>query len=170
MQNPPGKVGTPTLVLPVAPASTIERMSLGVPRSRRGELHQVGLGRSSVLDHCSLDPLHRAGSEAEGLCDFKDARSLGEVASGLPLDCARHLGPPQPLPLRPSAAETGVDALPDHGALELSKSPANLKHQATSRRGRVDRLLVEVQINAARFEVLDGPEQDAGSPAFGGRC
>jgi hypothetical protein len=29
-------------------------------------------------------------------------------------------------------AETGANALADHGALELGESPANLKHQATS--------------------------------------
>ena len=75
-----------------------------------------------------LDALDRASSEPEGFCDLKDTCSLGEVASGLPLYRDWHLGSSKPLSLRLGAAETGAYALPDHGPLELSKSPANLKH------------------------------------------
>ena len=95
-----------------------------------------------ALNHCSLDALDRASSEAKGFCDLEDARSLGEMASGLPLYCDRYLGPPEPLSLCRGPAEAGVDALADHGALELGKSPADLKYEATSGGGRVDRLLV----------------------------
>jgi hypothetical protein len=44
-----------------------------------------------------------------------------------------------------------MDALADHSALELSEGSGNLEHQL-SRRGRgIDRLLIEVQIDATRF-------------------
>jgi len=65
-------------------------------------------------------------------------------------------------------------ALANHGSLELSEGAGNLEHQL-SRRGRsIDRLLIEVQIDAARFQMLyrtkqinqrapysiDGPDHD----------
>jgi hypothetical protein len=49
----------------------------------------------------------------------------------------------------------GIDALSDHAALKLSKCARDLKHQLASRRGGVDRLLVEVQIDTADLQRLD---------------
>jgi len=48
-------------------------------------------------------------------------------------------GPPKPR----------TDSLPDHAAFEFGKRAADLKHQLAGRRSGVDRLPVEVQIDAA---------------------
>jgi hypothetical protein len=42
-----------------------------------------------------------------------------------------------------------VDALADHAELKLGKSAADLKNELAGRRGGVDRLLIEVRIDAA---------------------
>jgi hypothetical protein len=47
------------------------------------------------------------------------------------------------------------DTLADHAALKLSKRARDLKRQFAGRRGGVDRLLVEVQVNAAGLQRLD---------------
>ena len=49
--------------------------------------------------------------------------------------------------------------LADHRALELTERAANLKHQPAAWRRCVDRLLIEVQVAAARVQVLDGAKQ-----------
>jgi hypothetical protein len=47
-------------------------------------------------------------------------------------------------PLKP-----GVDSLADHAALEFGEGARDLEHQFSGRRRRVDRLLIEVQVNIA---------------------
>jgi hypothetical protein len=42
-----------------------------------------------------------------------------------------------------------MDSLADHAALELGERTRELEHQPPGRRRRVDRLLIEVQIDAA---------------------
>src|SRR5215469_4005042 len=64
-------------------------------------------------------------------------------------------GPTELLALRHGALEASVDALPDHAALKLGERAADLKHQLASRCRGIDRLLVEVQINAAGLQRLD---------------
>jgi hypothetical protein len=56
-------------------------------------------------------------------------------------------------PLKP-----GADSLPDHAALEFGEGPGNLKHQPSGRCGRVNGLLVEVQIDATSLQRLDSAE------------
>ena len=41
--------------------------------------------------------------------------------------------------------QSGIDALADHAALELGKGARDLEHQLSGRRGRVDRLLIEIE-------------------------
>jgi hypothetical protein len=53
---------------------------------------------------------------------------------GSPELFARLHGPPKP----------GADTLADHAALKLGKGARDLKHEQPGRRGRVNRLLVEV--------------------------
>ena len=52
-----------------------------------------------------------------------------------------------------------MDALADHAALELSEGAGNLEYQRAHRRGGVDVLLIEVEIDATRFQVLNRAEQ-----------
>jgi hypothetical protein len=57
--------------------------------------------------------------------------------------------PTELLALRDRALEASMDTLPDHAALKLGKSAVDLKHELAGRRGGVDRLLIEVHIDAA---------------------
>ena len=82
--------------------------------------------------------------------------------------CRGYLGPPEPLALLHGPLKPGADSLADHAALELGKGAGDLKHQPSGRRRRVDRLLVEVQINAASLKRLDRAEKvDAASGQAG---
>jgi hypothetical protein len=51
--------------------------------------------------------------------------------------------------------QAGPDALADHRALELGEGTGHLEQQLTRRGGGIDRLLVELEIDADRFEMLD---------------
>jgi hypothetical protein len=68
------------------------------------------------------------------------------------VDCSPHdegslRGPPCPIP---GSHKTGVDRLTNR-ALELRKSAGNLKDQLT----RADALLIQVEVSATRFQVLN---------------
>jgi hypothetical protein len=52
-----------------------------------------------------------------------------------------------------------MNACLDHRAFELSESASHLQHQLPARRGRVYGLLIEVQIDPARFQTFNGVEQ-----------
>ena len=67
--------------------------------------------------------------------------------------------PAELLALRYGALKAGMNTLPDHAALKLGECTADLKHQLAGRRGRVDRLLVEVQIDAAGVQGFDDVQQ-----------
>jgi hypothetical protein len=49
--------------------------------------------------------------------------------------------------------------LPDHRPLELGEGAGDLKHELSRRRGRVDRLLIQVQIDADCLKMLDRAKQ-----------
>ena len=55
--------------------------------------------------------------------------------------------------------EAKSDSLADHLAFEFGEGPGDLKHQPPRWRGGVDALLVQVQVDAAGFEVLDGAQK-----------
>jgi hypothetical protein len=59
------------------------------------------------------------------------------------------LGPRQPR----------VDALHDHGALELCKDAAYLEHGLARRSGRIDRLLMQVQIAVKGLKLIQKLDQ-----------
>jgi hypothetical protein len=63
------------------------------------------------------------------------------------------------------ALQPGIDARADHRPLELGEGTRDLKPQLASRRRRVDALLIKIQIDAARLEVLNCADQiDQRSP------
>src|SRR6516164_10024385 len=53
------------------------------------------------------------------------------------------------------ALQPSIDARADHRALELGESARELKHELARRRRGVNVLLIEIQVDAAGFEVLD---------------
>jgi hypothetical protein len=62
-----------------------------------------------------------------------------------------------------------MNTLANHAAFKLGKGARDLKHEPAGRRPRVDRLLVQEQVNTAGFERLDRAEKLASPlmmPAF----
>ena len=57
-------------------------------------------------------------------------------------------GRPSCLPCSTARLKSCIDPLPDHAAFELSECSGDLKHEATRRGRRVDRLLIQVKIDA----------------------
>jgi hypothetical protein len=65
----------------------------------------------------------------------------------------------------PGSLQPGVDALADHAALELGERAGHLEDQFAHRRGGIDVLLIEVEVDDTRFQALNGAEQvDQASP------
>lgn len=54
---------------------------------------------------------------------------------------------PVSLPLRHGSLETGTNMLLDHAPLQLSEGASHREHGAACRCGRIDALLVKVQVN-----------------------
>src|SRR5262249_46592436 len=67
--------------------------------------------------------------------------------------------PTELLALCDRALKASVDTLPDHAALKLGERAADLKHRLACRCRGVDRLLVEVQINATCLQRLDSAKK-----------
>src|SRR6516165_5730567 len=107
------------------------------------------------------DALHRASPDPERLGNLQDTHALRKLPSHLPLGRAVYLRPAELHALGDSALEARFDALADHRPLELSERAGDLENELAHRRRRVDGLLIQIQIHAACFEVLDGVEQVA---------
>src|SRR6185295_897048 len=134
---------------------------------------------SSPSLHLPLELVHRAGAEPGQLCRLDDAGSFGE----LPPSPIKLVGfgswAAQPFPnlasfahklavaldLGLDDAQAGADALADHRAFELGEGTRHLEQQFARRGSGIDRLLVEVEIDADRFEMLDGSKQVDRRPA-----
>jgi hypothetical protein len=116
-----------------------------------------------------LEPCHRADAEAHRLSDFDNIDSFGDLSSCLPQLVWLSTWSTEALSnlamLRDEVALTfdlilgalqpSIDARADSRALELGKGTRDLEHEF-ARRGRgVDRLLIEVQIDATGLNVLD---------------
>jgi hypothetical protein len=99
--------------------------------------------------------LHGAGADSEQPGRFQDTCALRKLVSHLALDRAIYPWAPEPHALRDSALEAGFDALANHCPLELGEGAGHLKNELARRGRRVDGLLVEVEIDATRLEVLD---------------
>src|SRR4051812_36456233 len=76
----------------------------------------------------AADALHGASPEAQELGGFQDPRSLCKLSSHLPLGRAVYLRPTKPHALGDGSLEPGLDPLPNHRALELSKGSAHLEN------------------------------------------
>jgi hypothetical protein len=114
--------------------------------------------------HFAFDPLHGAVTEACKPRNLVDAGASGEQlanASSFPgavwisLDwpATKHLA------IGYGSLQASVNALPDHTALKLGKSARDFKHKLAAWRSGIEGLLIEVQVNLAGFEMLNGAEQ-----------
>src|SRR6516225_7435795 len=105
------------------------------------------------------DALHRASPDPEGPSHLQDTHTLRKLLSHLAFGRAVYLRPAELHALSDSALEAGFDSLANHCALKLSERAGDLENELAHRRRRVDGLLVQIQIHAAGFEVLDRVEQ-----------
>jgi len=105
-----------------------------------------------------MNTLHRAGADATLTRDLAHAFAGAQLRLDALFDGWIDFRPTKLLALCDRPLEASVDAMPDHAALKLGKGTADLKHQLACRCGRVDRLLVEVQIDAA-VQRLDRTQQ-----------
>jgi len=110
-----------------------------------------------------LDPLNGTGSEPQGLCDLDDTDTLRKLLLRLFCDGSIDLRSPERSAGFGSvclgARDAGAHPLPDHRPLELGKGAGDLEDELSYRRGRVDCLLVEVQVDPDCFQVLDRAQQ-----------
>ena len=67
-------------------------------------------------------------------------------------------------PVRFCSREAGVDALDDHRALKLGKDAHHLKHRFARRRGRIDPLLMQVQVDAFAVQLTEERDQSCREP------
>src|SRR6266576_4324212 len=88
----------------------------------------IDLGPSSSQGvKLAADALHGASPEAQELGGFQDPRSLRKLPSHLPFGRAVYLRPTKPHALGDGSLESGLDPLPNHRALELSKGSGQLE-------------------------------------------
>src|SRR5215831_14809188 len=99
--------------------------------------------------HLLLNALHRTSADAKLACDLAHALAIPQLSLDAFLDRGIDPWPTKLLALCDRPLEASVHTLPDHAALKLRKSTADLKHELTGRRGGIDRLLIEVQIDGA---------------------
>ena len=100
-------------------------------------------------DHLLLDPLNGAGANAARHGGLQDARAFAQMTQDSPLCRGVDLGPAELFALLYGPLKPGIDSLADHAALELGEGARHLKHQLAGGCRGVDRLLIEVQIDAA---------------------
>ena len=68
-------------------------------------------------------------------------------------------GRPRIFPCAFASLETRTDALHEHGSFELREDSDHLKEHPPRRRAGVETLLVEVQVNVLRFQLVEEPEE-----------
>src|SRR5262249_7417440 len=109
--------------------------------------------------HFPRNALDGAVADAALARDLAHALAEAQLSLDTLFDGGIDLRPTELLPLCDRALKANVDALTDRAAFKLGKSTADLKHELACRGGGVDRLLIEVQIDAAGLQGLDGAQQ-----------
>src|SRR5262245_14423007 len=130
-------------------------------------------GSTGAPHDLPLEPVHRANAEADGFRGLDDAGAVGEGApcglqllrlSPWPAELGAHDAAPGlklavPGQLVLDDLESGSDPLLDHASLELGEGARYLEEQLALWRGRVEVLLIEVEVNADGLQVLDRVEE-----------
>src|SRR5215510_11831947 len=128
---------------------------------------------SAAERHLALQPVDRTGTQAYKPGGLAYSSAPGELLAGslhlvgfstrateIAADDARLAGELLPARnLRLDGREPCLDALTDHRALEFAKCSCDLEEQLASGRGRVEVLLLQIEIHTYRLEMLDGAEK-----------
>src|SRR5262245_775146 len=128
---------------------------------------------SAAERHLALQPVDRTGTQAYKPSRLAYSSAPGELLAGslhlvglstwateIAADDARLAGELLPARnLRLDGRQPRLDALTDHRALEFAKCSCDLEEQLASGRGRVEVLLLQIQIHTYCLEMLDGAEK-----------
>ena len=96
--------------------------------------------------------MHRSSSNAKCFSRLEDTRACGQLLADTLDDSHGHRATPEPLSLTPCPRKARLDALDDHGALELGKHAEHLKQRLSGWRAGVEPLSVQVEINTLRVQ------------------
>src|SRR5262245_34786649 len=129
--------------------------------------------------HLPPELVHRPGAKAAQFCRLADAGSFGQLPAR-PIELVG-LGPRAPQSFSHLAglahelavafdlglddAQAGANPLADHRAFELGEGTGHLEQQLAGRGSGIDRLLIKVEVDADRLEMLDRAEQVDQRPA-----
>src|SRR5215469_8566508 len=102
-----------------------------------------------------LDPLHCSDTYPTDRSDLPDTvpASLQGLPDGL-LNVGWDRRPPQFLAAGTRPGEPSLDPLLDHGAFELGEGPHHLEHGPACRGGRVEALLMQVEIDPLNSSLM----------------
>jgi hypothetical protein len=131
------------------------------------------VGYAACAPNLTLEPVDGADAEPYFPYHFANPDALGEFAPRKRYLVGFGTGAPQLPAHLPSLAhklavagelflydaEPSPDTLADHRALEFGEGAGHLEQQLARRGGGIDRLLVQVEIDADGLKVLDGAQQ-----------
>jgi hypothetical protein len=124
-----------------------------------GHRHDGAVPWPSGRAHFLLDPLNRSSPQPKRLGDLQDAYPLLELLLCFAFKGDVDLRSSQPRTLCDSTLKPRLDPLSDHRPLEFRKGTGDSEHELPHWRGRIDSLLIQVQVDANRLKVLDGAQQ-----------
>src|SRR6516225_7601153 len=128
----------------------------GVACAARASYHERHLWRRRAPStKLPCDALHRASPDPEGLGYLQHTHPFRKPLSHLAFGRAVYLRPTEFHTLGDGALEACFYSLSDHRRLKLSKRTGYLEDELPHRGRRIDGLLVQVQVHAAGFEMLD---------------
>src|SRR5262245_12350988 len=151
-----GSVSTPSGGLPAGARSRRMPPTRRSARGKRQAPHLTSI--VFLLPKLVCDALDRASPDAERLGNLQDTHALRKLLSHLAFGHAVYLRPAELHALSNGALEAGFDSLANHCALEFSKGASYLENELAHGGRRDDGLLVQVQVHAACFEMLDRVE------------
>ena len=103
--------------------------------------------------HLALDPLHRSDTHPESLCGLQNAGALRQLCADALIRLLGDLRPAERLSFRSGPRQTSMNPLLDDVGLELREYADHAKHGLARRRGGIQRLLVQEQVDAGGLQL-----------------
>jgi hypothetical protein len=132
--------------------------STSLPASRVADERLLGQRKALLCGELALDALHDADADANGLGSLYNPSAADEEPPHRLIFTSRYHQTAQALPRCPRARQAGSDALDNYGALELGEHTHHLKHCLAGRGGRVDPLLVQLEIDPLGMQLAQDPD------------
>jgi hypothetical protein len=110
-------------------------------------------GCACAPERDAADLQNRIGRDAKPRSDLPHALARPQSLTDALLDLRRYGRPAKLFALFYGPFQASADSFLDHGALELGKYTHHLKHGFAGRRGGVDPLLMQIQIDPQRVQL-----------------